>query len=70
MISIIIDNLFNCEIKALQLIGNPFSQSRSQAKEDSSLRDALSKTIQDIRADGTYKVMNDKYFAVDIYGAD
>ena len=39
-------------------------------KEDSSLRDALSKTIQDIRADGTYKVMNDKYFAVDIYGAD
>ena len=39
-------------------------------KEDSALRDALSKTIQDIRADGTYKVMNDKYFAVDIYGAD
>ena len=39
-------------------------------KEDSSLSDALSKTIQDIRADGTYKVMNDKYFAVDIYGAD
>lgn len=39
-------------------------------KEDSALRDALSKAIQDIRADGTYKVMNDKYFAVDIYGAD
>ena len=39
-------------------------------KEDSALRDALSKTIQDIRADGTYKTMNDKYFAVDIYGAD
>jgi len=39
-------------------------------KEDSALRDALSRTIQDIRADGTYKVMNDKYFAVDIYGAD
>jgi len=38
-------------------------------KEDSELRDALSKAIQDIRADGTYKVMNDKYFAVDIYGA-
>ena len=38
-------------------------------KEDSALRDALSKAIQDIRADGTYKVMNDKYFAVDIYGA-
>lgn len=38
-------------------------------KEDSALRDALSKAIQDIRADGTYKVINDKYFAVDIYGA-
>ena len=38
-------------------------------KEDSALRDALSKAIQDIRADGTYKAMNDKYFAVDIYGA-
>jgi len=38
-------------------------------KEDSELRDALSKAIQDIRADGTYKVINDKYFAVDIYGA-
>ena len=37
-------------------------------KEDSALRDALSKTIQDIRADGTYKVMNDKYFTIDIYG--
>ena len=37
-------------------------------KEDSALRDALSKAIGDIRADGTYKVMNDKYFAVDIYG--
>ena len=38
-------------------------------KEDSALRDALSRAIQDIRADGTYKVINDKYFAVDIYGA-
>jgi polar amino acid transport system substrate-binding protein/arginine/ornithine transport system substrate-binding protein len=38
-------------------------------KDDSALRDALSKAIQDIRADGTYKAMNDKYFAVDIYGA-
>ena len=37
-------------------------------KEDSALRDALSKAIGDIRVDGTYKVMNDKYFAVDIYG--
>ncbi|MDP6653434.1 MAG: transporter substrate-binding domain-containing protein, partial [Gammaproteobacteria bacterium] len=38
-------------------------------KQDTALRDALSKAIQDIRADGTYKAMNDKYFAVDIYGS-
>ena len=37
-------------------------------KQDSALRDALSKAIGDIRADGAYKAMNDKYFAVDIYG--
>ena len=39
-------------------------------KNDAALRDALSKAIQDIRSDGTYKVMNDEYFAVDIYGTD
>ncbi|MBO67928.1 MAG: nickel transporter [Acidiferrobacteraceae bacterium] len=39
-------------------------------KEDSALRDALSQAIKDIRSDGTYKVMNNKYFPVDIYGAD
>ncbi len=37
-------------------------------KEDSILRDALSYNILAIRADGTYKVMNDKYFKIDIYG--
>ena len=37
-------------------------------KEESELRDALSKTIGDIRADGTYKTINDMYFDVDIYG--
>ena len=38
-------------------------------KEDSELRDALSQAILDIRADGTYKKINDKYFAADIYGS-
>ena len=38
-------------------------------KEDSELRDALSKAIGDMRADGTYKAINDQYFKVDIYGS-
>ena len=38
-------------------------------KEDSELRDAMSQIILDMRADGTYKALNDKYFAIDIYGS-
>ena len=37
-------------------------------KADTKLRDALSQAITDIRGDGTYKAINDKYFGVDIYG--
>ena len=37
-------------------------------KEDTALRDMLSQAIADIRADGTYKKINDKYFEIDIYG--
>jgi len=37
-------------------------------KEDSKLRDALSQAILDLRADGTYKKINDKYFDFDVYG--
>ena len=37
-------------------------------KEDTALRDALSKAIDDMRADGTYKAINDKYFTFDVYG--
>ena len=36
-------------------------------KEDNDLRMALDKAIDAIRADGTYKKINDKYFSVDIY---
>ena len=37
-------------------------------KEDTELRDAMSQIILDMRADGTYKAINDKYFEIDIYG--
>jgi arginine/ornithine transport system substrate-binding protein len=37
-------------------------------KGESDLVDALNKAIDQIRADGTYKKINDKYFAFDVYG--
>ncbi|MCP4432433.1 MAG: transporter substrate-binding domain-containing protein [Gammaproteobacteria bacterium] len=37
-------------------------------KKDTILRNSLSAVIRGIRADGTYKKLNDKYFEIDIYG--
>ncbi|MTI10968.1 MULTISPECIES: ABC transporter substrate-binding protein [Curvivirga] len=37
-------------------------------QEDTELRDAFSKAIKAIRANGKYKEINDKYFDFDIYG--
>ncbi len=37
-------------------------------KADTELRDSLSEAIKAIRADGTYKTLNDKYFEIDVYG--
>ncbi len=37
-------------------------------KGDKDLREALNKAIKQIRADGTYKKINDKYFTFDAYG--
>ena len=37
-------------------------------KADHELRRLLNAAIQQIRADGTYKKINDKYFSVDVYG--
>ena len=37
-------------------------------KADTALADRFSAAIAAIRADGTYKAINDKYFAFDIYG--
>lgn len=38
-------------------------------KGETELRDAFNAAIDAIRADGTYKAINDKYFAYDVYGA-
>ncbi|MEZ5922777.1 MAG: transporter substrate-binding domain-containing protein [Hyphomicrobiaceae bacterium] len=37
-------------------------------KGEDELREAVNKAILDMRADGTYKAINDKYFDFDIYG--
>ena len=36
-------------------------------KEDTALRDMFNKAIDEIRADGTYQKINDKYFDFDVY---
>lgn len=37
-------------------------------KGENALRESINKAILDMRADGTYKKINDKYFNFDIYG--
>ncbi|MCX7275849.1 MAG: transporter substrate-binding domain-containing protein [Burkholderiales bacterium] len=37
-------------------------------KGDKALKDELNVAIKAIRADGTYKTLNDKYFKMDVYG--
>ena len=39
-------------------------------KQDQELKEKLNKAIAQIRADGTYKKINDKYFAFDVYGSE
>ena len=39
-------------------------------KEDQDLRNAFSAAIKEIRNDGTYKKLNDKYFTFDVYGPE
>jgi|TARA_R110002072_G_scaffold11431_13_gene51681 polar amino acid transport system substrate-binding protein len=36
-------------------------------QEDDALRERLNAALKEIRADGTYKTINDKYFTVDVY---
>ena len=36
-------------------------------QEDNALRERINQALKDIRADGTYQKINDKYFAIDVY---
>ena len=38
-------------------------------KEDTALRDMFNKALAEIRADGTYQKINEKYFPFDVYGS-
>jgi arginine/ornithine transport system substrate-binding protein len=38
-------------------------------KTDSDLRDKLNEALKEIRANGVYKKLNDKYFSFDVYGS-
>jgi polar amino acid transport system substrate-binding protein len=38
-------------------------------KEDTDLKEMFNKALAEIIADGTYKTINDKYFAFDVYGS-
>jgi len=61
--------------KDFHLVGPMFSDPKyfgdvciAVRKQDNDLRELLNKGIKKIRADGTYKRINDKYFQFDIYG--
>ena len=61
--------------KCCELIGKPITDpafvgegaGMAVRQEDTALRDALNQALKDIIADGTYKKINDKYFAIDVF---
>lgn len=58
-----------------ELVGEPITDPKfvgegvgiAVRQEDNELREALNKALAEVRADGTYKAINDKYFTVDVY---
>ncbi|MDW5315675.1 ABC transporter substrate-binding protein [Rhizobium sp. PL01] len=61
--------------KCCELIGTPITDPKfvgegvgiAVRQADNDLREKLNKALADIRADGTYKTINDKYFTIDLY---
>jgi polar amino acid transport system substrate-binding protein len=58
-----------------ELVGTPITDRKfvgdgagiAIRQEDNELREKLNKALDEIRADGTYKKINDKYFTIDVY---
>jgi polar amino acid transport system substrate-binding protein len=65
----------NNDGKCCELIGEPITDPKfvgdgvgiALRQDDNDLREKLNKALADIRADGTYKAINDKYFTIDVY---
>ena len=63
------------EGKGFGLVGEPVRDTQclgegagvAMRKDDTALKEALDKAFKELRADGTYKKINDKYFNFDIY---
>jgi polar amino acid transport system substrate-binding protein len=58
-----------------ELVGEPITDPKfvgdgvgiAVRHEDNDLREELNAALAAIRADGTYKAINDKYFTIDVY---
>lgn len=58
-----------------EIIGEPITDKKfvgdgvgiAVRQDDNELREKLNKALDEIRADGTYKKINDKYFSIDVY---
>jgi len=58
-----------------ELIGEPITEAKfvgdgvgiAVRQEDNELREKINAALKEIRADGTYQKINDKYFTIDIY---
>ena len=65
----------NKDGECCKIVGDPITDPKfvgegvgiAVRQEDNALREKLNKALDEIRADGTYKQINDKYFSIDVY---
>ena len=53
---------------SLRMSGHPGGNRHRTGQEDDDLREMFNQAIEEMRANGAYKAINDKYFSFDIYG--